>query len=81
MHYGAVRGQRVIPHSSDTVVSSSYFFKKGIEIYSDQEIKVSSVLNLSGNIKTRSYNLITIAEKCGRPFFVLGQNSDTAFIH
>lgn len=74
-----MRGQRVILHSSDTVVSSSCF-EKGIYIYSDQKIKVSSVLNLSGNLKTCSYDLLTIAGKHGKPVFVHGQNSDFAFV-
>lgn len=58
----------------------AHVLKKGIEISSDQEIKVSSVLNLSGNTKICSYNLLTTAEKHGKPVFLLGQNLDLAFI-
>lgn len=80
MDYSAVGGQRLIPHSSDTVVTSLRFEKKGIDIFSDQEINASSASNLSGNLKTCSYNLVTISGEHGKPIFVLGQTSDLAFI-
>lgn len=60
MDCSAPGGQTVMPHSSATVVSSSCF-GKGIEISSDQKIKVSLVLCLA-----ISNHLVITLTNCSR---------------